>query len=181
LSFDADYICSVELAQEISGLIEDRSIAGYSVAFRYCVFGYPLRSTIYPDRIVLYQRALGRYRNEGHGHRLEIDGELKSLRNQIDHDDRKPLSRWIASQDKYSIVEAQHLLATNRNLLSAQDRLRLKVFYAPIAMLFYLLLGRGLILDGWRGWFYVAQRVIAECLLSLRLLIERHDLEKIGK
>ncbi len=40
-------------------------------------------------------------------------------------------------------------------------------------MFLYLLFGRGLILDGWRGWFYVAQRVIAELLLSLRLCEEK--------
>ena len=44
-------------------------------------------------------------------------------------------------------------------------------------MFFYLLFGRGLILDGWPGWFYVAQRTIAELLLSMRLLIEKHALE----
>ena len=181
LSFDADYLCPVSLAQEISGLVEEGDIVGYSVAFRYCVFGYPLRSTIYPDRVVLYRRALAQYRNDGHGHRLNIEGKLKNLTNKIDHDDRKSLSRWIASQDRYSIAEARHLLASDRKSLTAQDRLRLKVFYAPAAMFFYLLLGRGLILDGWRGWFYVGQRVIAECLLSLRLLTMKHGLEKSGK
>jgi hypothetical protein len=30
-----------------------------------------------------------------------------------------------------------------------------------------------LILDGWRGWFYVLQRVLAEILLSLHLLDAR--------
>jgi len=35
-----------------------------------------------------------------------------------------------------------------------------------------------LILDGWRGWFYVCQRTIAEILLSIRLLIEREKLER---
>ena len=44
-------------------------------------------------------------------------------------------------------------------------------------MFLYLLFVRGLILDGWPGWFYVAQRTIAEFLLSLRLLIERETLE----
>src|SRR6267378_3395714 len=66
LSFDADYICSSELAGEISGLNEEATIAGYSTGFRYCVFGHPLRSTIYPNRIVLYRRSLAHYDNEGH-------------------------------------------------------------------------------------------------------------------
>jgi hypothetical protein len=37
--------------------------------------------------------------------------------------------------------------------------------------------GRGLILDGWPGWFYVCQRTIAELMLSVRLLVEREHLE----
>ena len=44
-------------------------------------------------------------------------------------------------------------------------------------MFFYLLFGKRLILDGWPGWFYVAQRTVAELLLSMRLLIETHKLE----
>ena len=65
----------------------------------------------------------------------------------------------------------------DRTELSVQDRLRLKIFFAAPAMFFYLLFGRGLILDGWPGWFYVAQRTIAELLLSMRLLIESKKLE----
>ncbi len=61
--------------------------------------------------------------------------------------------------------------------LSFQDRLRLKIFFAAPAMFLYLLFGRGLILDGWPGWYYVMQRTIAEMLLSLRLLTERERLE----
>lgn len=58
-----------------------------------------------------------------------------------------------------------------------QDRLRLKIFVAPPVMFLYLLFGRGLILDGWRGWYYVMQRTLAEMLLSLRLLTEKYELE----
>ncbi len=44
-------------------------------------------------------------------------------------------------------------------------------------MFLYLLFGRGLILDGWPGWFYVAQRTVAELLLSMRLLIESRPMQ----
>jgi len=46
-------------------------------------------------------------------------------------------------------------------------------------MFLYLLFARGLVLDGWGGWFYVCQRTIAETLLSLRLLIGRERIERI--
>ncbi|MEK7707311.1 MAG: hypothetical protein AAB380_04880, partial [Verrucomicrobiota bacterium] len=33
--------------------------------------------------------------------------------------------------------------------------------------------GKGLIFDGWRGWYYVFQRTLAEIILSLRLLEQK--------
>ena len=34
----------------------------------------------------------------------------------------------------------------------------------------YTLLVRGVILDGWAGWYYALQRLLAETILSLRLI-----------
>ena len=36
--------------------------------------------------------------------------------------------------------------------------------------IFHTLIGKGLILDGWPGWYYVLQRTLAEMVLSLRLI-----------
>ena len=103
---------------------------------------------------------------------------MKELRHRIQHDDRKPLSRWVTEQDRYAKVEAAHLLAQPNDSLNRQDRLRKQIFFAPPIIFLYLLFGRGLILDGWPGWYYVCQRTFAEILLSLRLLTEREQLEK---
>ena len=80
--------------------------------------------------------------------------------------------------------EARHLLRSQKSevgsqkeKLSIQDQLRLKIFFAAPAMFLYLLFGRGLILDGWPGWYYVLQRTIAEMLLALRLIEARHGLK----
>jgi hypothetical protein len=101
----------------------------------------------------------------------------RQLSGLVYHDDRKPLSVWIRAQDRYATIEARHLLATPVAQLNFQDRLRRKIFLAAPLMVFYLLFARGLLLDGWPGWFYVCQRAIAELLLSVRLLIEREKLE----
>ena len=45
---------------------------------------------------------------------------------------------------------------------------------APPAMLFYCLIIRGGILDGWAGFYYAFQRGLAELMLSLYLI--DHDL-----
>jgi glycosyltransferase involved in cell wall biosynthesis len=177
LSIDADYVLSPQLIDEIRALEPPEEINGYLAAFRYCVFGRPLRTTIYPPRTVLYRRDCAGYENEGHGHKVRVKGATVSLAGKIDHDDRKSLTRWLQSQDAYFKVEARHLISTPNEQLNRQHRLRKKIFFAPWVIFLYLLIGRGLILDGWPGWFYVLQRTIAEMLLSLRLLTEREGLE----
>jgi glycosyltransferase involved in cell wall biosynthesis len=170
LSIDADYLLSDELVSEIRALPDEARTAGYSARFRYCIGGVPLRRSLLPPRTIIYRRSQAIYENEGHGHRVRINGEVAQLNGYIFHDDRKPLRRWLQDQDKYSVVEARHLLATGNSLLPLQDRLRKMIFVGPLIMPFYLLIGYGLILDGWPGWYYVFQRTVAELLLSLRLL-----------
>ena len=170
LSLDADYILTDELIAEIHGLTEDAATAGYSARFRYCIEGVPLRKTILPPRTILYRRDRATYENEGHGHRVRIDGVSREFKGYILHDDRKPLRRWLQSQISYADIEARHLLATPDTELNFQDRLRKLIVPAPFLVFGYTLFGQMLILDGWRGWFYVMQRVFAEILLSLHLL-----------
>ena len=102
-----------------------------------------------------------------------VDGKIEKLSSKIGHDDRKPLSHWLQSQNKYAKIEAQYLLAQPLEKLNAPDRLRRKIFFAAPVMFFYLLFGRGLILDGWPGWIYVCQRTVAELMLSKALIVEK--------
>lgn len=170
LSLDADYMVSDGLLEEISRLRFNGDVAGYEASFRYCIQGRPLRASLYPPRTVLYQREKARYVNEGHSHRVRVAGPVERLSGSIDHDDRKPLDRWLHEQSRYSVAEARYLLSTPNASLNFQDRLRRKVLLAPILVCLYTLFGKGLILDGWPGWHYVLQRTLAETLLSLHLL-----------
>jgi glycosyltransferase involved in cell wall biosynthesis len=181
LALDADYQLPPEFEQELSRIEPSEDVAGYETEFVYCIFGQPLRATLYPPHTVLFRKDHGRYIDEGHTQVLRLSGNVRRLNSRILHDDRKPLSRWIAAQDRYSILEARHLLAARREELNTTDRLRKRILFAPVAVLVYLLFAKGLILDGWRGWYYVAQRTIAETLLSLRLLTEREGLENRRK
>ena len=180
LSLDADYELSPELIDELHQLQPPNDVTGYEAQFEYRIFGRSLRSSVYPAHTVLFRQGRARYHDDGHTQKLEIEGKIVPLIAKIYHDDRKPLSRWLSSQDRYMIIEARHLLSTPLPQLSLQDRLRRKIFFAPAVMFLYLLFARGLVLDGWRGWFYVCQRTIAEILLSLRLLIGRERLEPSG-
>lgn len=173
LSLDADYALSDALVAELAGLQPTAEDAGYRAAFVYCIYGHPLRGTLYPPRAVLHRVDGAGYENEGHGHRVRLRGRVSDLEGVIYHDDRKPLSRWLGSQLKYAAREAAHLLGTPRERLGRADRIRLMGWPAPILMLGYVLFAKGAILDGKAGWFYALQRLLAEVLLALELLDRR--------
>ena len=173
LTLDADYELSPELQKEMVSLQPSPELAGYSAAFEYRIFGRGLRGSTYPPRVVLFRVDRARYVDDGHTQLLRPDGVVQSLAHKIYHDDRKPLGQWFCSQDRYARIEARHLQKMPRDQLSRQDRLRKRIFFAPAAIFLYLLFARGLVLDGWPGWYYVMQRTIAEMMLSLRLLTER--------
>ena len=170
LSMDADYVCSDALIRELHGLPGSPQYAAFRVAFSYCVDGRPLRGSLYPPRIVLYRRDLARYTDDGHAHRVVVEGAVGELPSIIYHDDRKPLSTWLRAQQRYASAEMQKLTASPRSNLSLTDRLRAKVWLVPLLTPFYCLFAKGLLLDGRAGLTYTMQRTYAEVLLALWLL-----------
>lgn len=96
------------------------------------------------------------------------------MRQPILHDDRKPLWRWLSSQQGYLQQEADKLCTTPSDQLSMADRLRQRHVIAPFAVLLLCLIWHRGLLDGWRGWFYAFQRLYVETLLSLMLWEARH-------
>ena len=171
LALDADYVLGTGFEEELSGLPGDAD--AYDAAFRYLVFGKALRASLYPPRAVLFQKSRCTYVEDGHTQALHVPGMLGHLQTRIDHDDRKPLTRWLSSQDKYALLEAQKLSATDPTKLRLQDKLRLTMWMAIPASLIYTLLIKGTLWDGWRGWHYALQRLLAEMLLALRLIEKR--------
>jgi glycosyltransferase involved in cell wall biosynthesis len=174
LSLDADYVLSDEIVEEMRTLDAARDgVRGYVASFRYCVNGRALRGSLYPDVIVLFQRASGTYRQDGHTQRLQLEGPSKRLSAPIFHDDRKSLAGWLRSQDRYAALECEHLSSMSSGQLRLQDKLRKMMFVAPFIVPLYCLLIRGLILDGWPGLHYTLQRTIAEAILSIKLIERR--------
>ncbi len=170
LSLDADYVLTNELINEIKALPAEAAVDSYSVRFKYCIFGNPLRGTLLPPRKVLYKREKASYKDDGHGHRVWVEGKSAMLSGYIYHDDRKPLSRWLWAQDRYMVIEAKKLLETPVSELSWGDRIRKQKILAPFIILIYCLIFKGGIFDGWPGWYYTFQRVLAEILLAIRLI-----------
>ena len=179
LSLDADYVLTEELVEELKSLAADFEVAGYRARFLYCINGRPLRSGLYPPVTVLFRRSRAHYVDDGHAHRVTIDGATANLRSHILHDDRKSLNVWFQSQSRYADLEARKLLASDRRDLAWTDRIRRWRCVAPLAMPLYCLIIRGGFLDGWAGWYYAFQRTLAEMMLSLNLI--EHDLGFPGK
>lgn len=170
LALDADYVLSDALLEEIRVLAPDREIQGYRTRFVYYLFGKPLAGTLYPAAVTLFRRDYGRYIQDGHTQRLVLNGGVGMLRGVIFHDDRKPLSRWLASQERYAQLECDFLIRHCWKELSFQDRIRKMIGIAPILVPIYCLtVGKG-VFGGWRGLFYAIQRGIAEAILALKLL-----------
>lgn len=169
LALDADYKYPREARDELLQLEPKTDV--YFSKFRYCVLSKPLRSTLYPRRATLFVANKFRYRQDGHTQLLEVcDTETSELKTKIDHDDHKSLSRWVSSQSKYAILEAEKLLSVDATSLGWKDRIRLHIVVAPILTFFYCLICKGLLFDGWHGIYYTLQRVFAELLLSLALI-----------
>jgi glycosyltransferase involved in cell wall biosynthesis len=173
LSLDADYVLNDALVSEIASLRPEGNICGFWARFVYQIFGRPLRGSLYPRRAVLYRRASATYMDEGHTQRVRIEGELRTLSNPIFHDDRKSIARWFSSQARYASLEAGYLLSLKKSELGRADRLRLMLVPVPVLMLFYVLLIKQCLFDGWPGWYYALQRSCAEAILSIELLDRR--------
>ncbi|WP_310490160.1 glycosyltransferase family 2 protein [Chamaesiphon sp. VAR_69_metabat_338] len=170
LSLDADYILNPALIAEMAALSDRREIDAYAISFKYCVFGKPLRGTLYPPRKSLYRKHKAVYHNDGHAHRVAIDGNVGALTQYISHDDRKPVTRWFNAEVKYADLEVKKLVETPSHELSFIEKIRLKKVIAPLLVLVYCLIVKRGILDGWPGIYYASQRVLAELLLSIKLL-----------
>ena len=173
LNLDADYVLTPEMIEELGCLDGSDRFAGFRARFEYCINGRRLRSGVYPPVTVLFQRSRATFQNDGHAHRVVIDGAIADLSSRILHDDRKALRRWFESQQRYMALEAKKLFGADAAGLSKADRVRRMRVIAPFAVLCYCLFLRGGVLDGWPGFYYAFQRMLAELVLSLYLL--EHD------
>ena len=96
------------------------------------------------------------------------------LHNRLLHDDRKSLERWLQSQSRYQAAGGREAHTRPWSELSWPDRLRRTRVLGPVAVAVHCLFVKGLVFDGSAGFFYTAQRVTADMILSLHLL--RSDL-----
>lgn len=170
LFMDADYVVTPELLAQLHDLQPTDADSGYSIPFRYCVDGIPLRGTLYPPRVSLFRPARGRYLQIGHMHWLQLDGHTGALRAPMLHDDRKSAAHFVTRQRRYAILEAEHLWAEPWASLNWRKRIRRLLLIAPWAAPLYALFGKGVILDGVPGLKYAWERAQAESFIAGALL-----------
>lgn len=170
LALDADYLVPPDVVDEIASISEEAATAGFFAEFDYVVLGSQLSHSLYPSRQVLFRTDRAVFEDDGHTQRVQVDGPSGHLEGRILHDDRKPLSRWLRNQAHYAEREAKKLSNTPPSELSLPDRLRRTRVLGPPAALFYCLFVKGLILEGWPGWYYALERTVAEAVISLALL-----------
>ena len=174
ICLDSDYRLTPEFLRELSLLPEQDENSGYFAEFGYCIFGKPLRASLLPGRVLLARANELRVESDGHAERFGVSGSVGNLRERILHDDRKPLERWLPRQIFYARMEAKKLTTTPNTELRWQDRVRKKIVLAPLLIIPYAVLIKGLWREGWRGYFYLVERVIAELIISLAVLELRY-------
>lgn len=167
---DADFFVPRELVDELHDLEPPAGVRAYRAAFEYAVNGRVLRGSLYPPRIVLLHKSHATPWQDGHAHRILIDGTTATLRTKIIHDDRKSFERFIARQKHYMAQEAEKLRTVDPRALSIAGRIRKLIVVAPLAAFLHALFVRGVILDGRAGLRYAAERFTAEWILSVELL-----------
>lgn len=172
LSLDADYVISPELRDEIAAALATTDADTIFFApFKFRVYGKLLRTCFMPPRGILYALASSVYDQDGHTQRLSTVGHTTAmLRNCIIHDDRKALPRWLESQRKYAVLEADKLRATPDAELNLADKLRRTGWANVVVILPYALFVRGLVWDGLPGLLYAMERLYAELILALHVL-----------
>jgi len=175
LALDADYVLTQELMTELGQIDLNGSCRAYRAKFKYCIDGIPLRASLYPPVVLLYDRGCGHYVQDGHAMRFTTSEPVADLEGLIHHDDRKSFDRFLAAQRTYARLEAQKIRSTRWRDLRWSGRLRRLRWVAPFLTPLWLLLGRGLMLDGRRGLAYVRQRWIAETMISRELRAGRKD------
>ena len=108
---DADEWISENLADEIIEIIDKKPIQnGFQVNRRFIWMGKWIKYGYYPTWILrMFRRNHGQCEERDVNEHLIVDGTVGFFKNDLMHEDRKPISFWIDRHNKYAIREAQEL------------------------------------------------------------------------
>jgi len=168
LALDADMEVPRDLRDELASMLADDDCDGAFIPFAYHVNGVRLRRSLYPAQCRLLRRDRGQVVDAGHAAQFSVSGRVLTCRARLVHDDRKPLERWLASQARYSRIEADRL-SHQESRCGLKDALRRQLPGWPplVGLLAYVRAG-----GPWYGpaaQRYALERLIYEALLRWRL------------
>jgi glycosyltransferase involved in cell wall biosynthesis len=111
LMLDADERVPRALADEICRAVRDpaEEHAGFYLKFRHIFLGRWLKhGGLYPTWVLrLFRRQHARFEERPMNEHAILDGTVGYLRQPFDHEDRKPLSDWVARHNRYAGLEAE--------------------------------------------------------------------------
>jgi glycosyltransferase involved in cell wall biosynthesis len=170
LRLDADYQVTEELIEELRNLDPDAAVGAYRIAFDYAIFSQKLTSSLYPPKLVLMRKDRLTVWDKGHTEAWSVEGQILTLKARIVHDDWKSTEQWLNAQGNYMRREFRKTRGRQAGLRQ-WAMLILPIF--PIAVFFYCLFVKGVILNGKAGLFYALQRMVAEGILALIVIEEK--------
>lgn len=193
LALDADEIVPVELAEELSQVVESYkpgAPVAYDVAMRYYMWDKWLKySSEYPVYWRRFFRADAvKYVQAGHADKVEVNGPVGRTKHDLIHHDRHDLTHWIAKHNRYSSQEAEFalnelartpysdLLASDRaSRRKALKRLFRSLPCNDVLRFFYLYAWRWGFLDGRAGWRYCRLKAQQAYHVALKMDELRHQ------
>ncbi len=182
LHMDADEVLTEELRREIEALKETNSFDAYRIASKMMFFGRWLRrSGMYPAyQVRLGHRARLRFRQVGHGQRETLPPERIGALHEpyLHYSFSGGLTAWFAKHLRYAADEADLCLRlrgersrVGESILSRRWlkslSYRLPLFLRPMSRVFYVLVLRRGVLDGWRGLLYAAMLSVYEMMIAV--------------
>lgn len=170
LALDADHQVPAAFVHEMEAAFLSGAFDAGTAAFDYRFYGESLGGSLYPPKIVVFRRSALEIAQPGHTQEFRTTGRTYRFTVPLVHDDRKPLDRFVASQLKYSILEADRL--TEGRSLRWSDRVRRTGLMPPLATLFAFVRAGGPF-RGIGALRYAYERATFECLLALRILNRR--------
>jgi glycosyltransferase involved in cell wall biosynthesis len=189
LFLDADEWLPPDLKDEIAAtLARHPAENGFYIKRRFIWMGRWIRRGYYPVFLLrLFRHRRGRCEDRAVNEHIVVDGTTGVLRNDLMHEDRKSIERWIGRHNDFALREARELLNQDRHahvearLFGPQEqrkrwiRLRLWNRLPPLTRPFvyftYRYLLRGGFLDGKEALVYhLMQGLWFPLLIDMRFL-----------
>ncbi len=187
LFLDADEWLPTAIKDEIAATIAGNPIEnGFYLNRRLLWMGKWVRRGYYPTWILrLFRYGKGRCEQRAVNEHIVVDGKVGRLKHDFVHEDRNPISRWVAKHDRYATAEAQALVtpgtedpgnlwsgqATRKRWIRRHIWNRMPTLVRPVLYYGYRYFLRGGFLDGRAGLAYhVLQGLYFPMLIDIKYL-----------